>query len=110
MTPSFTKTFKQCPVLTCVIRHFKGILNISGRVDGTCVCDHCNLLFCAETCKETYETSLQENTGGGTGVLHVTECAAFSQMEKKFHVENFAPGTVAYEYGSITVLRLLSLR
>ncbi len=86
------------------------IFNISGRVDGTCICEHCNLLFCGETCKKSYETSLQDNSSATTGVLHATECAAFSQMEKKFCVENVAPGTVAYEYGSITVLRLLSLR
>lgn len=86
------------------------IFHISGRVDGTCICEHCNLLFCGSTCKESYETSLQDNSSATTGVLHATECAAFSQMEKKFCVENVAPGTVAYEYGSITVLRLLSLR
>jgi len=71
-------------------------LECLGRVDGTILCHHCNLPLCSEACRD--------------GPRHRPECRVFSKLEKKVAVSTFGPDTIAYEYGCISVLRLLSLR
>ena len=71
-------------------------LECLGRVDGTILCHHCNLPLCSEECRD--------------GPRHRPECRVFSKLEKKVAVSMFGPDTIAYEYGCISVLRLLYLR
>jgi len=80
-----------------------------GRVDGSVVCDACNFLFCTEECKQTFN-STKELGCQKTGSWHGVECEVFRKLEPKLEVTNTSPGTIAYEYGGISVLRLLSLR
>jgi len=80
-----------------------------GRVDGSVVCDACNFLFCTEECKQTFN-STKELGSQKTGSWHGVECEVFSKLEPKLQVTNTSPGTIAYAYGGISVLRLLSLR
>lgn len=71
-------------------------LECLSRADGSVLCHHCNLPLCSDKCRE--------------GPKHRAECQVFSKMEKKVSVARFGQGTIAYEYGCITVLRLLALR
>jgi len=79
-------------------------LECLGRVDGSFLCHHCNLPLCSENCRD--------------GPRHKPECQMFSTMDPKVEIKQYhkAPssqnstGTVCYEYGCITVLRLLHLR
>ena len=67
-----------------------------GRVDGSVLCHLCNLPLCSDTCRD--------------GPRHQPECLVFARMEKKINIKQYGPGTISYEYGCVTVLRLLSLR
>jgi len=71
-------------------------LECLSRADGTVLCHHCTLPLCSDKCRE--------------GPKHKPECDVFRQLEKKVSVSNFGKDTIAYEYGCISVLRLLSLR
>ena len=63
------------------------------RVDGSVLCHHCGLPLCSEACRD--------------GPLHRPECEAFRNRLNKIKIKNYGRGTVAYEYGCISVLRLL---
>jgi len=75
-----------------------------GRVNGSVLCHLCNLPMCSEECRD--------------GPRHKPECQMFSGMEPKVTIKQYktqlsannATGTVCYEYGCISVLRLLALR
>eukprot|EP00092_Neocalanus_flemingeri_P013253 GFUD01014283.1.p1 GENE.GFUD01014283.1~~GFUD01014283.1.p1 ORF type:complete len:522 (+),score=161.87 GFUD01014283.1:236-1801(+) len=71
-------------------------LECLSRADGSVLCHHCNLPLCSDKCRD--------------GPKHKAECDVFREMEKKVVVARFGSGTIAYEYGCITVLRLLALR
>lgn len=93
------------------------ILSIPARADGSFPCDSCGLHFCSESCRQEFKTGCKSTertsvlyTPDGTSSWHAVECSVFSQLEPKLKVENFGPGTIAMEYGSVSVLRLLYLR
>jgi len=71
-------------------------LECLGRVDGSVLCNLCNLPLCSEACQ------------GGPN--HLPECLVFRQLEPKMCVKVYGKGTIAPEYGCISVLRLLHLR
>jgi len=71
-------------------------LECLSRVDGSVLCHHCNLPLCSDKCRD--------------GPKHKPECDAFRELEKKVVIEEYGRDTISYEYGCITVLRLLSLR
>ena len=57
----------------------------------------CGLPLCGPKCQEARR-------------WHLPECEVFSQLERRVAVQNYGRGTIAYEYGCISVLRLLWLR
>lgn len=79
-------------------------LECLNRVNGSVLCHRCNLPLCSEECRD--------------GPRHRPECQMFSTMEPKVTIKQYrtapsannATGTVCYEYGCVSVLRLLTLR
>jgi len=71
-------------------------LECLSRVDGSVLCQLCNLPLCSDKCQD--------------GPKHRPECDLFQKLDKYVVVPQYGPGTIAYVYGCITVLRLLSLR
>ena len=64
-----------------------------------------------------YDLNVRVCEDGETGELcyrdgpaHQPECQAFRRLRTKVKISQYGPGTVAYEYGCITVLRLLWTR
>ena len=59
---------------------------------------------------QDYKDSISDGENNLAKVGHHVECSVFSKLDKKLVVTNVKPGSIAYEYCSVSVLRLLYLR
>jgi len=84
-----------------------------GSVNGEYPCEKCNLLFCTEQCRQVYNDQISvtdSKLAVKTPAGHEAECSVLQGLERPLNVTQCTPGSVAYEYGFITVARLLALR